>query len=177
MTKAHIAVLLGSLLLAGVGLTGRAGSGAALAPEMSGGTKWLNTPRETPLTLASLRGKVVLVEFWTGGCINCLNTLPWVKRWHERYRAEGLIIIGVHSPEFAREHAEAYVRGRIAKLDIRYAVVMDNDFRIWRAYNNFYWPTMYLIDKAGRIRHKQIGEGRYDTTEATIRRLLAEPGP
>lgn len=177
MTKAYVAILLGSLLLAAVGLTGRVGARSGLAPEMSGGTKWLNTPQGTPLSMAGLRGKVVLVEFWTAGCINCLSTLPWVKRWHERYQAEGIVIIGVHSPEFAREHDEAYVRERIAKLDIRYPVVMDNGFRIWRAYNNLFWPTMYLIDRAGHIRYKHIGEGRYDTTEATIRRLLAEPAP
>jgi thiol-disulfide isomerase/thioredoxin len=177
MAKASPAVLLGSLFLAALSLTGRAGAKPASAPELSGGTLWLNTPREAPLTLAALRGKVVLVEFWTGGCINCLNTLPWVKQWHERHQAAGLVIIGVHSPEFAHEHEEGYVRRRIATLGIRYPVVMDNRFRIWRAYNNVYWPTMYLIDKAGRIRYKHIGEGRYETTEGTIRRLLAEPAP
>jgi len=100
-----------------------------------------------------------------------------VKQWHERHARAGLVIIGVHSPEFAHEHKEAYVRGRIAALGIRYPVVMDNRFQIWRAYNNVYWPTMYLIDKAGRIRYRHIGEGNYDVTEAMIRTLLAEPAP
>ncbi len=100
-----------------------------------------------------------------------------MKQWHERHQQAGLVIIGVHSPEFAHEREEAYVRARIAKLGIRYPVVMDNGFRIWRAYNNSYWPTMYLVDKAGRIRYQHIGEGNYDVTEATIRRLLAEAAP
>ncbi|HEV8339547.1 MAG TPA: redoxin family protein [bacterium] len=177
MTRASLAALLGTVLLAGISLAGRAGARPAVAPELSGGTQWLNTPREAPLTLAALRGKVVLIEFWTAGCINCLNTLPWVKQWHARHQAAGLVIIGVHSPEFAHEHEEAYVRGRIGKLGIRYPVVMDNAFRIWRAYNTRFWPTMFLIDKAGRIRYTHIGEGNYNVTEATIRRLLSEPAP
>jgi len=177
MARAPLAALVGAVLLAGLSLTSRAGATAASAPELSGGTQWLNTPREAPLTLAALRGKVVLVEFWTAGCYNCLNTLPWVKRWHARHQAAGLVVIGVHSPEFAYEHKEAYVRERIGTLGIRYPVVMDNAFRIWRAYNNRFWPTIYLIDKAGRIRYTHIGEGNYDVTEATIRRLLSEPAP
>lgn len=177
MPKALPTLLLGTLLVAGLSLVGRAAGRPAPAPELLGGTKWLNTPGEAPLTLASLRGKVVLIEMWTGGCINCLNTLPFVKQWYARYQQDGLVVIGVHSPEFAHEHAESYVRERIARLGIRYPVVMDNDFRIWRAYKNVYWPTMYMIDKGGRIRDKTIGEGAYDQTEATIRRLLAERAP
>ncbi len=98
-----------------------------------------------------------------------------MKQWYERYHQQGFVVIGVHSPEFGHERAEAYVRNRITRLRIRYPVVMDNDFKIWRAYNNIYWPTMYLLDKAGRIRYKHIGEGNYDATEQTIRTLLAEP--
>jgi thiol-disulfide isomerase/thioredoxin len=177
MPKSVTAIILGSLLFAGLSLTGRAAGRPAPAPELAGGTKWLNTPGEAPLTLAALRGKVVLVEFWTGGCNNCLNTLPYVKRWFARYQGQGFVVVGVHSPEFQHEHAEAYVRNRISALGVRYPVVMDNGFRIWRAYNNVYWPTTYLVDKTGRLRYKQIGEGNYDVTEATIRRLLAEPVP
>ncbi len=100
--------------------------------------------------------------------------IPDLKKWHARYFDQGLVIVGVHSPEFSYEHSERYVRESIAKLGIKYAVVMDNDFRIWRAYNNVYWPTVYLIDKKGAIRYKHIGEGAYDETERMIRQLLGE---
>jgi thiol-disulfide isomerase/thioredoxin len=162
------------LVLAGVALVGKLGGAtpAAQAPDFAGGGPWFNTDK--PLTLADLRGKVVAVEMWTGGCINCINTLPYVKRWDATYRAKGLVVVGVHSPEFQHEHAVDYVRSAIAHEGIRYPVVMDNDFRIWNAYRNAYWPTLYLIDKKGVIRYSHIGEGEYDTTERMIARLLAE---
>lgn len=161
------------LLIAAVGLSALPGaSGAAPAPEFAGGGPWFNT--DAPLTLAGLRGKVVAVEMWTGGCINCLNTLPYVKQWDARYRSKGLVIVGVHSPEFAHEHSVEYVKHAIARQGIRYPVVMDNDFRIWNAYKNVYWPALYLIDKKGAIRYSHIGEGEYETTERTIVNLLAE---
>lgn len=166
------ASLLISLLAAG--LVGHAAAAPTPAPELSGGGPWFNTPDARGLSLASLRNKIVLIEFWTGGCINCLNTLPWVKQWYAKYQSQGLVVIGVHSPEFSHEHGRAYVRDRIAALGLKYPVVMDNDFAIWRAYHNLYWPTLYLIDKAGRIRYRHIGEGNYDATERMIRQLLAE---
>jgi alkyl hydroperoxide reductase subunit AhpC len=100
--------------------------------------------------------------------------LPSLKQWHARYRQQGLVIVGVHAPEFRHEHSQDYVRGKIASLGITYPVVMDNGFRIWRAYNNVYWPTLYLIDKKGIVRYSHIGEGNYEATETMIRRLLAE---
>ncbi len=163
------------LFLAVVGLTAQLGgaAGAVRAPDFVGGGPWFNTGGTT-LTIAELRGKVVAVEMWTGGCINCLNTLPYVKEWDARYRAKGLVVVGVHSPEFQHEHAVDYVRAAIAREGIHYPVVMDNDFRIWKAYKNVYWPTLYLIDKKGVIRYNHIGEGEYDATERMITQLLAE---
>jgi len=146
---------------------------APKAPDFIGGGPWFNTSGKT-LTLADLQGKVVAVEMWTGGCINCINTLPYVKQWDAKYRAKGLVTVGVHSPEFQHEHSQQYVQNAIAKQGIKYPVVMDNDFKIWDAYRNAYWPALYLIDKKGFIRYKHIGEGEYDTTERTIAQLLAE---
>ncbi len=143
------------------------------APDFTGGGPWFNTGGKA-LTLAALKGKVVAVEMWTAGCSNCLNVLPSLRQWDARYRDSGLVIVGVHSPEFAHEHSEQYVRESVAKLGIRYAVVMDNGFKIWKAYNNIYWPTIYLIDKKGAVRYSHIGEGNYDDTESMIRQLLAE---
>ena len=168
-------VVIPLLFLAGVALSAGVGAatGTVQAPDFSGGGPWFNTGGKA-LTLPGLRGKVVAVEMWTGGCINCLNTLPYVKQWDATYRAMGLVVVGVHSPEFQHEHAVDYVRAAIAREGIRYPVVMDNDFRIWHAYRNAYWPTLYLIDKKGVIRYSHIGEGDYDVTEKTIVRLLAE---
>ena len=168
--------LFGALLLvATVGLATLAGGagGTRKAPDFIGGGPWLNTDK--PLTLADLHGKVVAVELWTGGCINCINTLPYVKGWDAKYRAQGLVIVGVHSPEFQHEHAVDFVKNAIAQEGIKYPVVMDNDYRIWNAYRNHYWPTLYLIDKQGNIRYSHIGEGEYNTTEQMITKLLAEP--
>src|SRR5437588_1955203 len=132
------------LLLAAVGLAALPGGagGASNAPEFAGGGLWFNT--DAPLTLAGLRGKVVAVDIWTGGCINCLNTLPYVKQWDARYRSHWRVIVGVHSPEFAHEHSVEYVRNGIARQGIRYPGVMDNDIRIWNGYKNVYWPALYL---------------------------------
>jgi thiol-disulfide isomerase/thioredoxin len=168
--------LFGTLLLvATVGLATLAGGAGGMrkAPDFIGRGPWLNTDK--PLTLANLHGKVVAVEVWTGGCINCINTLPYVKQWDAKYRAQGLMIVGVHSPEFQHERAVDYVKNAIAHEGITYPVVMDNDYRIWNAYGNHYWPTLYLIDKRGNIRYSHIGEGEYNTTEQMITKLLAEP--
>ncbi len=164
------------LLLSAVAFAALPGTavGAWKAPGFVGGGPWFNTNGQA-LSLTALAGKVVVVEMWTGGCINCLNTLPYVKQWDAKYRDKGLVIVGVHSPEFAHERSQQYVQEKVARLGIRYPVVMDNDFRIWNAYRNTYWPTLYLIDKKGFVRYTHIGEGAYDTTELMIARLLAEP--
>lgn len=140
------------------------------APDIHGDT-WLNS---APLTLAGLKGRVVLVEFWTYGCYNCANVEPWIKEWHGRYKDRGLAVIAVHSPEFAHERRVENVRAYVERKGIHYPVVIDNDFAIWRRYSNHYWPTVYLIDKQGRLRYRTIGEGRYRRTEAMIQSLLAE---
>ena len=147
------------------------GTGVAVLPDLSGATLWINSP---PLTPASLRGKVVLVDFWTYSCINCLRTLPYIKAWNEKYKDSGLVIIGVHTPEFAFEKDEANVRKAVKDLGITYPVAMDNDYRIWRSFNNEYWPADYFIDATGRIRFHHFGEGAYDESEQWIRTLLAE---
>lgn len=142
-----------------------------IAPPLLGATQWLNSP---PLTIESLRGKVVLVDFWTYSCINCLRTLPYLKAWNEKYRDQGLVIIGVHAPEFAFEKDQHNVERAIHDLGITYPVAMDNDFAIWNAYKNEYWPAHYLIDAQGIIRHQHFGEGAYQKTEQMIQSLLKE---
>jgi len=140
------------------------------APEFAPGT-WINSD---PLTLKKLRGRVALVEFWTFGCYNCRNTLPYVKRWDEHYRDKGLTVVGVHSPELEEERVIDNVRRETASLGIRYPVVTDNDYATWRAYNVEAWPTIFILDKEGRIRWTHVGEGRYDEAETVIKTLLAE---
>jgi cytochrome c biogenesis protein CcdA/thiol-disulfide isomerase/thioredoxin len=146
------------------------------APNFAGISHWLNTSGGKPLTIAGLRGKVVLIDFWTYSCINCLRTLPYLESWDRTYRRDGLVIVGVHSPEFAFEHNLSNVRGNARKLGVRYPVALDNEFGTWNAYGNQYWPAEYLIDRRGHLRHAHFGEGEYDQTEAAIRKLLAEPG-
>jgi thiol-disulfide isomerase/thioredoxin len=140
------------------------------APEFAPGT-WINSE---PMTLKGLRGRVVLVEFWTFGCYNCRNTLPSVKEWDARYREKGLTIVGVHSPEFDDEKRLENVRREVASLGILYPVVTDNDYATWRAYSVEAWPTIFVLDKSGRIRWTHVGEGAYDETEQVIQELLAE---
>ena len=142
-------------------------------PSLDGATLWLNS---LPLTREQLRGKVVLIDFWTYSCINCIRSVPYVRAWYERYKDQGLVVIGVHSPEFAFERVPANVRKAVEDFRIRYPVAMDNDFNIWRAFDNRYWPAHYLADGEGRIRYHHFGEGRTDETEAAIRALLAENG-
>jgi cytochrome c biogenesis protein CcdA/thiol-disulfide isomerase/thioredoxin len=143
-------------------------------PDLSGATAWLNTPNSSPLTLASLRGKVVLVDFWTYSCINCLRTLPYIKAWNEKYKDHGLVIIGVHTPEFPFEKDESNVRKAVKDLGVTYPVPMDNSYKIWRSFNNQYWPADYFIDATGRVRFHHFGEGGYDESEHWIRTLLEE---
>jgi thiol-disulfide isomerase/thioredoxin len=136
-------------------------------------TEWINSP---PLTAEGLRGKVVLVQFWTYSCVNWIRTLPYVRAWAEEYRDQGLVVIGVHSPEFGFEHRLANVRWASGNLRVDYPVAMDNDFAIWRGFSNGYWPALYLIDGKGRVRHRHFGEGDYDESERVIQDLLAEAG-
>ncbi len=140
------------------------------APEITNEI-WLNSP---PQRLADLRGRVVLVEFWTFGCYNCRNVEPYVKDWHAKYADKGLVVIGVHSPEFTYERDLAKVKQYLREHEIRYAVTIDNDFAAWNRFGNRYWPAMYVIDKHGVIRAVRIGEGGYQETERLIRTLLME---
>jgi thiol-disulfide isomerase/thioredoxin len=141
-----------------------------MAPELAAGT-WINSEA---LTLKDLRGRVVLIDFWTFGCYNCRNTLPAVKTWDTRYRDHGLTIIGVHTPELDNEREIANVRREVANLQIRYPVVTDNDYATWKAYKVEGWPTMFLLDKSGHVRWMHVGEGAYDKAEQMIQKLLAE---
>lgn len=141
------------------------------APEFTGINHWINTP---PLTMQSLRGKVVLVEFWTFECINCLRAMPHVKEWHRRYAKDGLVVVGVHTPEYGHERITANVERAVERLGITYPVAQDNGYRTWNAYGNRYWPALYLIDQQGRVVHSHFGEGQYAQTEARIRALLGK---
>jgi len=155
-----------------------AGAGDALPvegemPALDGAAAWLNSP---PLTREALRGKVVLIDFWTYSCINCLRSLPYVKTWAQRYKDHGLVVIGVHTPEFAFEKSEDNVRRAVRDLGVEYPVALDNHYAIWQAFNNRYWPAHYFIDAEGRIRAHHFGEGEYDQSEQWIRQLLTEAG-
>lgn len=142
------------------------------APDITNKT-WLNS---SPLHLQDLRGKVVMVEFWTFGCYNCRNVEPYVKDWYRKYMDQGFVVIGVHSPEFSYEHDLSNVKNYLQEHDIGFPVPIDNDFSTWSRYGNRYWPAMYLIDKQGVIRHVRIGEGGYQDTERLIQALLDEKG-
>jgi cytochrome c biogenesis protein CcdA/thiol-disulfide isomerase/thioredoxin len=162
-------------------LHGLRGGGEALAaakgpvaPNFTGISDWINTPGGKPLTLQQLRGKVVLIDFWTYSCINCLRTLPHLKAWDARYRKDGLVVVGVHTPEFAFEHVPSNVRTAVKTLGVRYPVALDNKYGTWTAYHNEYWPAEYLIDRSGRVRHTHFGEGQYSETEGLIRRYLGD---
>jgi len=144
------------------------------APDFTGGTKWLNS--SLPLSMSQLQGKVVLVDFWTYTCINCIRTLPFVTHWYDTYKDKGFVVIGVHTPEFSFEHDTGNVQNAITMFKINYPVVQDNDYAIWNSYANQYWPAEYLIDAKGYIRHTHFGEGEYDNTEQLIVQLLKEAG-
>lgn len=143
------------------------------APELIPGGVWFNS---NPLKLADLKGKVVIIDFWTYSCINCQRTLPYLRQWYERYKDKGLVIIGVHSPEFEFEKNESNVRKAIVDFQLKYPIMQDNNFDTWRAYNNRYWPAKYFIDKDGYIRYTHFGEGAYDESEKVIQELLKETG-
>jgi len=142
-------------------------------PSLSGAVAWLNSP---PLTPQALQGKVVLIDFWTYSCINCLRALPYVKGWYERYHDQGLVVIGVHAPEFAFEKNLDNVSRAVRDLGISYPVALDNNYAIWQAFNNQYWPAHYFIDAQGQIRGHHFGEGDYADSEQLIRQLLSESG-
>jgi cytochrome c biogenesis protein CcdA/thiol-disulfide isomerase/thioredoxin len=142
-------------------------------PSLSGATEWLNSK---PLTAEDLKGKVVLVDFWTYSCINCLRSIPYVRAWAEKYRDHGLVVIGVHAPEFAFERNVDNVKKAIAALKVAYPVAIDNEYMVWRAFENEYWPAHYFIDAKGVIRHHHFGEGDYDESERVLQKLLAEAG-
>ncbi|WP_398498433.1 cytochrome c biogenesis protein DipZ [Variovorax sp.] len=143
-------------------------------PALAGATEWINSP---PLTPEALRGKVVLVDFWTYSCINCLRTLPYLRAWAEKYKDAGLVVVGVHTPEFAFEKRPANVRRAVKDLEIGFPVAVDSDYAIWRAFGNQAWPAFYFVDAQGRIRHHLFGEGQYAKSEQVIQQLLAEAGP
>jgi thiol-disulfide isomerase/thioredoxin len=142
-------------------------------PDLGGATRWLNSE---PLTPAGLRGKVVVVQFCTFSCVNWLRTLPFVRAWEERYRADGLVVIGAHSPEFPFEHDAEKVQAALEGMGVEYPIAMDNDFAVWRAFANQAWPALYFVDAEGRIRHRHFGEEDYERSERVIQQLLAEAG-
>lgn len=144
-----------------------------ILPELDGAVTWINSPQ---LNIETLRGKVVLIDFWTYSCINCLRTLPYLKAWYEKYKDDGLIIIGVHTPEFAFEKNPDNVKKAVADLGITYPVAVDSNYKIWNAFKNQYWPAHYFVDRLGRIRHHHFGEGEYDQSEEEIQKLLSENG-
>ncbi|UPG91045.1 thioredoxin family protein [Luteibacter aegosomaticola] len=157
--------------LAAMAVHGHARAGAA--PPFDGATGWLNAQ---PVASADLRGKVVVVNFWTYSCINSLRQVPYVRAWAEKYRKQGLVVIGVHSPEFGFERDPANIRRALARYTVNYPVAIDSDHKVWDAFNNEYWPALYFIDAAGKVRHVEFGEGNYDKSELVIRKLLEEAG-
>jgi thiol-disulfide isomerase/thioredoxin len=166
------------MMTGGAAMMSAADGGIALPiespmPPLDGAPLWLNS---APLTAADLRGKVVLIDFWTYSCVNCLRALPYVKAWAQKYRDDGLVVIGVHSPEFAFEKDPGNVRRAVRDLEIDYPVALDNDFAIWRAFGNRYWPAHYFVDASGNVRYRHFGEGEYDTSERVLQQLLGEAG-
>jgi len=154
-----------------LGASAGASAAPAEAPEFSGINQWLNSE---PLSMKQLRGKVVLVDFWTYDCINCINTLSHVVQWHDKYKDKGLVVVGVHTPEYAFERKTENVRTALKRFDIRYPVAQDNRYATWNAYNNRYWPAFYLVNKKGQVVYTHFGEGQYEQTEARIQQLLAQ---
>jgi cytochrome c biogenesis protein CcdA/thiol-disulfide isomerase/thioredoxin len=171
------AMMAGNAMMSGGAMTSGNPAGGApapvLMPPLDGATQWLNS---APLTEVALRGKVVLVDFWTYSCINCIRALPYVRAWHEKYWDRGLVVVGIHSPEFAFEKNLRNVEREVRDLRITYPVAVDNDYALWRAFSNRYWPAHYFIDAMGVVRHAHFGEGGYDESERVLQQLLAEAG-
>ncbi len=140
------------------------------APEISGLDHWINSKKID--SMKELRGKVVLVDFWTYSCYNCINTFPYVQAWHKKYAKDGLVVLGIHAPEFQFERKLDNVKQAVQKHGLTFPIALDNGFKVWRAYGNRYWPAFYLIDKNGVVRYRHFGEGRYQETEAAIANLL-----
>lgn len=149
-----------------------AGAQAAPAPEFAGIDNWINS---APLSLQGLRGKVVLVDFWTYDCINCQHVLPYVKDWHRKYKDQGLVVVGVHTPEYGFERNLNNLKGAVQRNGIAFPVAQDNRYATWNAYDNRFWPAFYLVDKRGEVVYSHFGEGDYAQTEAVIKKLLAQP--
>jgi thiol-disulfide isomerase/thioredoxin len=143
----------------------------APAPDFTGADRWYNSQ---PLTIAGLHGKVVLVEFWTRECINCIHVLPHTKGLYDKYAKDGLVVVGVHTPEYDEEHDPVELQAAIHRYGITWPVAVDNEYRIWNAYGNQFWPTIYLIDQNGRVVYSHVGEGDYDQTEQRVRQLLGK---
>ena len=169
--KNYLKFLAAAATLVGASAGANAATAPFDAPEFSGITQWLNSEA---LTLKQLRGKVILVDFWTYDCINCINTLSHVVQWHDKYKDKGLVVIGVHTPEYAFERKTENVRTALKRFDIRYPVAQDNRYATWNAYNNRYWPAFYLVNKKGQVVYTHFGEGQYEQTEAKIQQLLAQ---
>jgi thiol-disulfide isomerase/thioredoxin len=167
------AMTLGAAQFGMIGFADAQSSKIAELRSLSSATEWLNSK---PLTAAGLRGKVVLIDFWTYTCINWLRTLPYVRAWADKYKDQGLVVIGVHSPEFAFEKNVDNVRRAAKEMKVDYPIAIDSEHEIWRAFKNQYWPALYIIDAQGKIRDQQFGEGKYEQSETTIHRLLAEAG-
>jgi thiol-disulfide isomerase/thioredoxin len=164
-----------ALFALGIAAASRMGAGAQRAefPSLAGATEWLNS---SPLTVAGLRGKVVVVDFWTFTCINWMRTLPYLRAWTAKYAGAGLVVIGVHTPEFSIEGDVEAVRRAVKAMGIEYPVAVDTNYSVWRAIENHYWPALYVFDGRGRLRHRQFGEGGYKESEQIIQKLLAEAG-
>jgi len=169
--KHYLKFLAAAATLVGASAGANAATAPFEAPEFSGITQWLNSE---PLTMKQLRGKVILVDFWTYDCINCINTLSHVVQWHDKYKDKGLVVVGVHTPEYAFERKTENVRTALKRFDIRYPVAQDNRYATWNAYNNRYWPAFYLVNKKGQVVYTHFGEGQYEQTEARIQQLLAQ---
>lgn len=171
------AMMAGGAAMQGTMTSARDGPGsqapAVKMPMLNGVTRWINSE---PLTTQGLLGKVVLIDFWTYSCINCIRALPYVRAWHDKYKDQGLVVIGIHSPEFAFEKNLDNVQREVRDLEIKYAVAVDNDYTLWRAFSNQYWPAHYFVDAMGNIRHTHFGEGEYDASERVIQQLLVEAG-
>jgi len=148
------------------------GAQAAPAPEFAGIDNWINS---APLSMQGLRGKVVLVDFWTYDCINCQHVLPYVKDWHRKYKDQGLVVVGVHTPEYGFERNLNNLKSAVQRGGIAFPVAQDNRYATWNAYDNRFWPAFYLVDKRGEVVYSHFGEGDYAQTEAVIRKLLAQP--
>jgi thiol-disulfide isomerase/thioredoxin len=170
--NATIIIVALALLLAGF-VSATRGQRTSERPSLGGATGWLNSH---PLTLTGLHGKVVLIDFWTYTCINWRRTLPYINAWADKYKAQGLVVIGVHTPEFSFEHIAANVDDAAKEMNISYPIAMDDNYSVWQAFRNEYWPALYIIDALGKVRHHQFGEGGYQESEKIIQQLLTEAG-